>query len=65
MSDSFILVTMIFINEFSREAEKILPEEIKNFIKDIFNVLVNSFLSLVHSRGPMEMLASPGICEWA
>jgi hypothetical protein len=27
---------MIFINEFSREAEKILPEEIKNFIKDIY-----------------------------
>ena len=36
MSNSFILVTMIFINEFSREAEKILPEEIKNFIKDIY-----------------------------
>ena len=32
MSDPFILVTMIFINEFSREAEKVLPEEIKTFI---------------------------------
>ena len=35
MSHSFILVTMIFVNEYSREAEKILPEEVKTFIKDI------------------------------
>ena len=50
MSHSFILVTMIFINEYSREAEKILPEEVKTFIKDIQHTGGHLFVLAIFKR---------------